>query len=133
MRAGKIADRLLTVLALIGISMPVFWIGALMNHYLGFSYERSGSIFPNGGYVPFTENPFEWFYHLILPWTALSILFIGIYSRVLREQHPRDDERGLRAHRAGQGPVRAPGADPPRAAQLADPDRHPLGPRLRRS
>src|SRR5918999_3317564 len=35
-RAGKFADRFLTVLALIGISMPVFWVGALMNLYLGF-------------------------------------------------------------------------------------------------
>ena len=79
-RAGKLADRLLTILALIGISMPVFWIGALMNHYLGFEWE----IFPNGGYVPFAEDPADWVYHLILPWTALSILFIGVYSRILR-------------------------------------------------
>jgi peptide/nickel transport system permease protein len=86
MRAGKVSDRLLTVLAMIGISMPVFWIGALMNHYLG--YELSNSLgfelFPNGGYVPLTENLFEWAHHLILPWTALSILFIGVYSRVVR-------------------------------------------------
>jgi peptide/nickel transport system permease protein len=80
MRAGKVSDTLLTVLALIGISMPVFWIGALMNHYLGFKL----GIFPNGGYVEFTESPADWAYHLILPWTALSILFIGVYSRVLR-------------------------------------------------
>ncbi len=80
MRAGKVSDTLLTVLALIGISMPVFWIGALMNHYLGFKL----GLFPNGGYVEFTENPADWAYHLILPWTALSILFIGVYSRVLR-------------------------------------------------
>jgi peptide/nickel transport system permease protein len=80
MRAGKFSDRFLTVLALIGISMPVFWVGALMNHYLGFK----AGIFPNGGYVPFTENPFDWFYHLIMPWTALALLFIGFYSRVLR-------------------------------------------------
>src|SRR5918999_1028332 len=79
-RAGRFADRFLTILALVGISMPVFWIGALMNYYLGFKL----GWFPNGGYVPFTEDPFEWFYHLILPWTALAILFIGFYSRVLR-------------------------------------------------
>jgi peptide/nickel transport system permease protein len=79
-KAGKFADRALTVLALVGISMPVFWIGALMNHYLGFK----AGWFPNGGYVPLTENPLDWAYHLILPWTALAILFIGFYSRVLR-------------------------------------------------
>ena len=60
--------------------MPVFWIGALMNYYLGFKL----GWFPNGGYVEFTEDPVDWFYHLILPWTALAILFIGFYSRVLR-------------------------------------------------
>jgi ABC-type microcin C transport system permease subunit YejB len=42
------------------------------------------TIFPNGGYVPLTQNPYQWFIHLILPWTALSVLFIGFYSRVLR-------------------------------------------------
>jgi peptide/nickel transport system permease protein len=80
MRAGRFSDRFLTVLALVGISMPVFWIGALMSYYLGFKW----GIFPNGGYVKLTENPLDWAYHLILPWTALSLLFIGIYSRVLR-------------------------------------------------
>jgi peptide/nickel transport system permease protein len=79
-KAGKFADRFLTIIALIGISMPVFWIGALMNYYLGFKL----GWFPNGGYVEFTDDPVDWFYHLILPWTALAILFIGFYSRVLR-------------------------------------------------
>jgi peptide/nickel transport system permease protein len=79
-KAGKFADRFLTILALVGISMPVFWIGALMNYYLGFK----AGIFPNGGYVPFFDSPWEWFYHLIMPWTALSLLFIGVYSRILR-------------------------------------------------
>jgi peptide/nickel transport system permease protein len=79
-KAGKFADRFLTVLALIGISMPVFWVGALMNYYLGFK----AGIFPNGGYVELTKNPADWFYHLLMPWAALSIVFIGIYSRILR-------------------------------------------------
>src|ERR687896_140423 len=79
-KAGKFADRFLTIIALIGISMPVFWIGALMSHYLGFKL----GWFPNGGYVELTEDPIDWAYHLILPWTALAILFIGFYSRVLR-------------------------------------------------
>jgi peptide/nickel transport system permease protein len=79
-KAGRFADRALTIVALIGISMPVFWIGALMNYYLGFKW----GIFPNGGYVPFFDDPWQWFYHLLMPWTALSLLFIGVYSRILR-------------------------------------------------
>src|SRR3954451_17327650 len=79
-RAGKFADRFLTVLALVGISMPVFWVGALLSYYLGFK----AHIFPNGGYVPIAQNPAQWAHHLILPWVALSLLFIGVYSRLVR-------------------------------------------------
>jgi peptide/nickel transport system permease protein len=80
LRAGRISDRLLTVLSLIGISMPVFWIGALLGYYLGYK----AGLFPSSGYVEFLDSPTEWLWHLILPWFALSILFIGFYSRVLR-------------------------------------------------
>src|SRR3954452_24962177 len=80
--AGRWSDRLVTVLALIGISMPVFWLGLIVRYYLA-----EGGIttfFPDGGYVPMTENPVQWFSHLVLPWTVLSVLFIGFYGRVLR-------------------------------------------------
>jgi peptide/nickel transport system permease protein len=79
-KAGKFADRFLTIIALVGISMPVFWLGALMNYYLGYKW----GIFPNGGYVKLTDDPIDWAYHMILPWCALATLFIGFYSRVLR-------------------------------------------------
>ena len=80
LRAGGLVDRAITVLALVGISLPVFWIGALMSHYLGFE----AGLFPSGGYEPLTADPLRWAHHLILPWTALALLFIGLYSRVLR-------------------------------------------------
>jgi peptide/nickel transport system permease protein len=79
--AGRWSDRGITILALIGISMPVFWLGILARYYLG---PENAGIFPDGGYVPLTENPAEWFYHLILPWFVLAVLFIGFYGRVLR-------------------------------------------------
>ena len=80
LRAGRVSDRLLTFVALAGVSLPVFWLGALMSHYLGFK----AGWFPNGGYVPLTEDPLDWAYHLVLPCTSLAILFVGFYSRVLR-------------------------------------------------
>jgi peptide/nickel transport system permease protein len=80
LRAGRLSDRLLTVLALVGVSLPVFWLGALLAYYLGFK----AGLFPNGGYVPLTEDPLDWAHHLVLPWITLAILFIGFYSRVLR-------------------------------------------------
>ncbi len=78
--AGRFTDRALTVLALVGVSTPVFLIGALLLYL--FAYKVT--IFPNGGYVPLTQDPWGWFTHLLLPWFALSVLFIGFYSRVLR-------------------------------------------------
>jgi peptide/nickel transport system permease protein len=78
--AGRFLDRALTVLALVGVSTPVFFIGAMMLYYLGYKWH----LFPLGGYVPLTKNPWQWFTHLLMPWFALSILFIGVYSRVLR-------------------------------------------------
>jgi len=80
MFAGRLPDRLLTILGIVGISLPVFWVAALLLYYLTFKI----SLFPPGGYVPLNENPWEWFTHLLLPWFALSILFIGFYSRLLR-------------------------------------------------
>ena len=80
-RAGAFTDRVVTVLALIGISVPVFWLGALMSHYIG--YELGW--LPSGGYTPIADGGiWEWAKHLIMPWTALAILFIGVYSRVVR-------------------------------------------------
>ena len=78
--AGQASDRLITILALVGISMPVFWLGIVLRYF----FAEKNQIFPDGGYVPLTTNPWEWLYHLILPWFCLSILFIGFYGRVLR-------------------------------------------------
>ena len=78
--AGRFTDRALTILALVGISLPVFWLAAMLLYYLSFKLP----LFPTGSYVPFTDSPLDWAYHLILPWVTLAVLFVGIYSRVLR-------------------------------------------------
>ena len=44
-RAGRWLDRGLTVLSLIGVSMPVFFLGAVLSYYLGDKLE----ILPAGG------------------------------------------------------------------------------------
>jgi peptide/nickel transport system permease protein len=78
-RAGGFTDRALTVLALIGISMPVFWLASILLYYFTYKIE----LFPSNGYKPLSE-PGQWFTHLILPWITLAVLFAGFYSRVLR-------------------------------------------------
>ena len=80
--AGRWSDRLITVLALVGISMPVFWLG-LIARYL-FAQGHPFAFLPDGEYVPLTSNPWQWFVHLLLPWWVLAVLFIGFYGRVLR-------------------------------------------------
>jgi peptide/nickel transport system permease protein len=79
-RAGGLLDRALTVLAVTGISIPVFWLAAILLNYLTYKLE----VFPSGGYVSLTEDPIEWANHLILPWVTLAVVYIGFYSRVLR-------------------------------------------------
>ena len=83
---GTIFDPLLMILALIGISMPVFWLGEVANLI---TQDRLHHTFlfhwvPPLGYVPLTQDPWQWFLHLIIPWITLSILYIGFYARVLR-------------------------------------------------
>jgi peptide/nickel transport system permease protein len=78
-RAGRFLDRALTVLSLIGVSMPVFFLGAVLSYYFGDKLQ----ILPASDYAGIS-NPWEWFKHLLMPWIALSVLFIGVYSRVLR-------------------------------------------------
>jgi len=83
---GSPVDAGVMVLGLIGISMPVFWLGEMVNLA---SQSRFHDTFifswvPPLGYVPFTVSPVGWFKALILPWISLSIIYIGIYARVLR-------------------------------------------------
>jgi peptide/nickel transport system permease protein len=78
--AGRFTDRALTILSLVGISMPVFWLAAILLYFLTFKVQ----LFPTGSYVPLTEDPLQWAYHLILPWCTLAVLYVGFYSRMLR-------------------------------------------------
>jgi peptide/nickel transport system permease protein len=80
--AGRWSDRLITTLALIGVSMPVFWLGIVLRYF--FAERPAHPPFPDGEYVPLTHDPVQWAHHLILPWFCLSVLFIGFYGRVLR-------------------------------------------------
>ena len=79
-RAGGLLDRALTIVAVAGISIPVFWLGAIFLNYLTYQLE----LFPSGEYIGLTENPIQWANHLILPWVTLAIVYVGLYSRVLR-------------------------------------------------
>ena len=83
---GTLWDPLLMSLALLGIAMPVFWVGEVANL---FTQDRWHDTFlfswvPPLGYTPFTEDPLMWFKHLVIPWITLALLYIGLYARILR-------------------------------------------------
>jgi peptide/nickel transport system permease protein len=79
-RSGKYTDRVLTVLSMVGVSMPPFLLGSVIIYYVSYK----ANLLPIGGYVNVTSNPWQWFTHMVAPWFTLSVLFIGFYSRVLR-------------------------------------------------
>jgi peptide/nickel transport system permease protein len=75
-KAGAVAEGV----ALLGVSLPVFWLGAVLAYVLGFEL----GVLPNGGYVPFADDPLDWLGHLILPWITLAIVATGTYLLVAR-------------------------------------------------
>jgi peptide/nickel transport system permease protein len=83
---GTLVDPLLMILALIGISMPVFWAGEVANLITQSRFHDTFlfSWVPPLGYTSFTQSPVGWFKGLLIPWITLSILYIGLYARVLR-------------------------------------------------
>jgi peptide/nickel transport system permease protein len=83
---GTVFDPLLMVVALVGVSAPVFWVGQLANMVSqgGLHSTFLFSWVPPLGYTPFTQSPSLWFKGLVIPWITLAILYIGFYGRVLR-------------------------------------------------
>jgi peptide/nickel transport system permease protein len=83
---GSLLDRLLMVAGLIGVSMPVYWLGAVMNLLSQSRYHDTWmfSWVPPLGYIPLLDDPAGWFRALLIPWFTVSILYIGLYGRILR-------------------------------------------------
>jgi peptide/nickel transport system permease protein len=83
---GSWLDRGLMILGLIGVSMPVYWLGEVMNLLTQSRFHDSWlfSWVPPLGYKPLSEDPKGWFLTLIIPWITLAVLYMGLYGRVLR-------------------------------------------------
>jgi peptide/nickel transport system permease protein len=77
-------DRAAMGAALVAISAPVYWLGLVMLYLLADDIGRF-PLFPGAGsYVPFSENPFEWFWALLLPWCVLAATAAAFYARLMR-------------------------------------------------
>jgi peptide/nickel transport system permease protein len=83
-RRGTWVDKLTTGGALLGISAPVYWLG-LVALYLFADDIGLWPLLPGAGsYVPFTDDPWQWFTSLIMPWIVLASTYTAVYARLLR-------------------------------------------------
>jgi peptide/nickel transport system permease protein len=83
-RRGTLLDRTAMGVALVFVSMPVFWFGIVLLFLFSNDIGRY-HIFPGAAsYVGLTSSPVGWFTSLILPWIVLAATSAAIYSRLLR-------------------------------------------------
>lgn len=99
---GTWVDPLVMMLGIIGVSLPVYWLGEVVN--LLTQSRLHDSVFswvPPLGYVPISDGVGPWALHLLFPWLTLAVLYAGIYARVLRgEMVQALDEDYVRTARA---------------------------------
>lgn len=78
-------DRAGTVFALTFLSMPTFVLGLLLLLVMYYYLTKAGfTWFPAAGYVSITDDPAQWFVHLILPWFTLALVQAAVYTRLIR-------------------------------------------------
>lgn len=81
----RFIDRVLALLSYAALSLPTFLSGMLIIFFLFYQLSLHNiGWFPAGGYVAFSEDPWQWARHLLLPWLTLAVAEIGIFQRVLR-------------------------------------------------
>ena len=97
LRRGRPVDYAVSVFALLGLSLPSFFLGILL--ILLFSL-RLGWL-PPAGYVPFTEAPLDNLRHMVLPSVSLGLVLAAATARIVRstmlEMLSRDFVRTARA------------------------------------
>ncbi|MGC1215707.1 MAG: ABC transporter permease [Micromonospora sp.] len=77
-RRGRPAEWLANGLALVGLSVPHFWLGLLAILYLAVA----AGLFPASGFVPMLQDPVGNLHHIILP---AVILGTGLAAIIMRQ------------------------------------------------
>jgi peptide/nickel transport system permease protein len=89
LRPRSLFDRTAMIFVLIGVSAHPIWIGLILEYFLGVKWH----ITPIANYANFwgapkgsgmPGGPWQWFYHLILPWCTFALLFAALYARMIR-------------------------------------------------
>lgn len=79
-KQNSFIDYLITTFSLIGVSMPIFWLGVML--VLLFSVNLG--MLPATGMGNFSEDPVGFIRHLILPTIALSTIPMAEFARIIR-------------------------------------------------
>src|SRR5215210_936376 len=89
LRPRSLIDRFAMVFVLIGVSAHPIWIGLILEYIFGVrlgwtpiaNYSNFFGAPPDSGQP---GGPWQWFYHLILPWCTFALLFAALYVRMIR-------------------------------------------------
>ena len=80
LRQNTWVDQVAMTLAMLGISVPNFFLGLL-----GIVWFAVGlGWLPTGGYVAFTDSPGGWLRSMTMPAVSLALLNVGLLARVTR-------------------------------------------------
>ena len=89
LKPRSLVDRFAMVFVLIGVSAHPVWIGLILEYTFGVKLGWT----PIAGYANFfgaasdsgqAGGPWQWFYHMILPWCTFALLFAALYVRMIR-------------------------------------------------
>src|SRR5438094_7056587 len=89
LRPRSLIDRTAMVFVLIGVSAHPVWIALIFSYTFGVKW----GITPIANYANFfgapadsglPGGPWQWFYHMILPWFTFALLFAALYVRMVR-------------------------------------------------
>ena len=80
LRRNSFIDTFVTVLANIGITIPVFWLGILLIYFFGLKLNW----LPRFGYTPITGNLVDFLKHAVLPVFCLGIFALASITRQTR-------------------------------------------------
>ncbi|GAA2622342.1 ABC transporter permease [Dactylosporangium fulvum] len=80
LKRGTILDRTVMIIALAGVSLPVYFTGLIFQSL----FVHEWRIFKGGEYVNFVDDPLGWANKLFLAWVSLALLLAATYTRLTR-------------------------------------------------
>jgi peptide/nickel transport system permease protein len=80
LRQNSWVDQAAMMMAMLGISVPNFFLGLLFIIWFAVGL----GWLPSGGYIPFSDDPWGWFRTSTMPAVSLALLNVGLLARVTR-------------------------------------------------